>query len=277
MPHTRSHYAVIGKPVKHSKSPQIHSLFAQQFGQEISYEAIEVEEENVETFVETFFAGEGAGLNITVPYKEKAFALALECSPRAAMAKAVNTLFLDDKNKLCGDNTDGPGLVTDIKVNHSFDIKDKRILILGAGGAVRGALAALVEERAATVSIANRTLSRAKQLCQEFGQFTKMSAHTYEDIGKQQFDLIINGTSMGLTGEVPPVSAELIATDCCCYDMMYGDSDTAFVSWSKQNGATLSLDGLGMLVEQAAVAFTIWHGTNPDTAPVISQLRNLKA
>ncbi len=272
--HTVSYYAVIGKPVTHSKSPLIHTLFAQQSGQALVYEAIEVDEDKFEAFVADFFSKQGAGLNITVPYKEKAFALVNRCSPRATLAKAVNTLFLDEENKLYGDNTDGWGLVTDIKLNHGFSIKAKRILILGAGGAVRGALGALVAEHPSSISIANRTLSRAEQLCHEFAHFAELTAHTYQTIGSQQFDLIINGTSLGLSGEIPPINPELIAADACCYDMMYGDSDTAFVSWAKKQGAALCLDGLGMLVEQAAEAFTIWHGTRPDTASVIAHLRS---
>lgn len=273
MPSSSLKYAVVGNPVKHSKSPLIHSLFAQQSGKDLVYEAIEVEEDNFEGFVKDFFANQGAGLNITVPYKEKAFTLADSCSPRAQLAKAVNTLFVDDQNKLCGENTDGWGLVTDIKVNHAFPIKGKRILILGAGGAVRGALAALVFEQAANISIANRTLSRAEQLREEFKSHASVEALSYEAIGQQQFDLIINGTSSSLSGELPPISPELLAPDCCCYDMMYGDKDTTFVSWAKQNGAALSVDGLGMLVEQAAEAFAIWNGVRPDTAGVIDQLR----
>ena len=275
MPNSPPHYAVVGNPARHSKSPLIHTLFARQSGQELVYEAIEVEEDRFEAFVNDFFAKQGAGLNITVPYKEKAFALVDSCSPRASLAKAVNTIFLDDENKLCGDNTDGWGLLTDIKANHDFPIRDKRILILGAGGAVRGALAALAYEQAAAITIANRTLSKAEQLRDEFEQYANVNAVSYAAIGKQQFDLIINGTSLSLSGELPPISPELIAANCCCYDMMYGDDDTPFVSWAKQNGATLSLDGLGMLVEQAAESFAIWNGTRPQTAPVIDQLRKL--
>lgn len=273
MPNSTPRYAVVGNPARHSKSPQIHSLFAQQSGTELVYEAIEVEEDIFESFVKDFFANKGAGLNITVPYKEKAFALAENCSPRAQLAKAVNTLFIDEENKLCGDNTDGWGLVTDIKVNHQFSIQGKRILILGAGGAVRGALATLVFEQAASITIANRTLARAEQLREEFKSYVKVEALSYENIGQRQFDLIINGTSSSLSGELPPISPELIAPECCCYDMMYGDKDTTFVSWAKQNGAALSVDGLGMLVEQAAEAFAIWNGVRPDTSSVISQLR----
>lgn len=277
MPNTssqhRMHYAVVGNPARHSKSPLIHTLFAEQTERELVYEAIEVEEQRFDEFVLDFFARQGAGLNITVPYKEKAFALAQHCSPRANLAKAVNTLFLDEEQKLCGDNTDGPGLITDIKLNHHFPIESRHILLLGAGGAVRGVLAALIHEQAASISIANRTLSRAEQLREEFEQHAAVNAVSYEQLGGQQFDLIINGTSLSLSGELPAVSPELIGPNCCCYDMMYGDVDTAFVSWAKENGASLALDGLGMLVEQAAEAFAIWHGIRPATASVITQLR----
>ena len=274
MGHSRFHYAVVGQPVKHSKSPLIHSLFAKQCGIDLVYEAMEVTEDNFDTFIESFFAETGAGLNITVPYKEKAFALASSCSPRANLAKAVNTLFLDDENLICGENTDGPGLITDIKSNHGFALENSRILILGAGGAVRGVLAALISEQLTSITIANRTLSRAETLRTEFEPFTEINVETYESIGSSQFDLIINGTSLGLTGDVPPIEADLMSDNCCCYDMMYGDSDTAFVRWAKQHGATLALDGLGMLVEQAAESFSLWHGIRPETASIISDLRN---
>ncbi len=237
-------YAVVGNPVFHSKSPQIHAMFAEQTGQELRYEAIQVEDQDFDKFVSNFFAGDGAGLNVTVPHKERAFAIAENCSARATLARAVNTLFKDRNNQLSGDNTDGIGLVRDIISNHQFEIEGKKILLLGAGGAVRGVLAALVDEQPGPITILNRTLSRAQQLIQEFEALVEIRANDYESQDGEQFDLVINGTSMSLTGELPAIHGEIIAANCCCYDLMYGAQDTAFVSWARSNGAALALDGL---------------------------------
>ena len=273
-----SKYAVLGNPVSHSKSPLIHSLFAKQTNQEMSYTAIPLEEGDFDGFVRSFFAEGGAGLNVTVPFKENAFALAASLSPRAQLAKAVNTLFLDDQGNICGDNTDGIGLVTDIKQNNGVDLSGQRLLILGAGGAVRGALAALVYEQVATITVVNRTLAKAKTLADEFESMTEIEALSYEALQDsanhgRRFDLIINGTSSSLQGEMPQLDGSLLASRCCCYDLMYAASDTPFVQWAKQQGAALSIDGLGMLVEQAAEAFALWRGVRPNTAPVIAELR----
>jgi shikimate dehydrogenase len=265
-------FAVIGNPVKHSKSPQIHSLFAKQTGRTLEYTAVALEAEEFDAFVEEFFGSGGSGLNVTVPYKGKAFSLAESCSGSASLAQAVNTLFLDAEGRLRGDNTDGIGLVRDIKANHRFDIADRRVLVLGAGGAVRGALAALILEKPALITIANRTISKAVQLQTEFEKLANISAVGFEELDDSSYELVINGTSLSLENQMPPLKPELLAPDCCCYDMMYADSDTVFVRWAKANGATLALDGLGMLVEQAAAAFEIWHGVRPDTRPVIAQL-----
>lgn len=267
-------YAVVGNPVSHSKSPLIHKMFAEQTGQDLRYEAILVEEPDFEKFVRDFFAGDGAGLNVTVPYKERAFAIAEKSSSRATLARAVNTLSKDAENQLIGDNTDGIGLVRDITKNHQFEIEGKKILLLGAGGAVRGVLAALASERTGAITILNRTLARAQQLIKEFEELVEITAQDYECPIDDHFDLIINGTSLSLAGELPAISREVIAVDCCCYDMMYGVQDTPFVSWAKNNGAALALDGLGMLVEQAAESFAIWRGIRPQTATVIERLRN---
>jgi shikimate dehydrogenase len=269
-----SQYAVIGNPVKHSKSPQIHSLFAQQTGRVVEYTAVTLEAGEVDAFVKDFFASGGAGLNVTVPYKGKAFELAASCSQAARLAQAVNTLLLDDAGRLRGANTDGFGLVRDIKVNHRVEIADRRVLILGAGGAVAGALAALVREKPALITIANRTVSKAVQLKTQFEKLANISAVGFEQLDDTGYDLVINGTSLSLEHKLPPLNQEILAPACCCYDMMYADSDTVFVSWAKANGATLALDGLGMLVEQAAAVFEIWHGVRPQTDAVITQLRS---
>ena len=268
-----SQYAVVGNPVKHSKSPRIHSLFASQTGMDLAYTAIQLKPENFEAGVRKFFADGGAGLNVTVPFKEKAFLLADSCSERASLAQAVNTLCVDGDGALIGDNTDGVGLVRDIKGNHQFQIRQRRILLLGAGGAVRGALSALVAEDPAEITIANRTPGKALQLKAEFGHLADLTAVGFGELDATAFDLVINGTSLGLEGKLPPISKAVISSACCCYDMVYADSDTVFVRWARDNGAVLVLDGLGMLVEQAAESFAIWHGLRPQTLSVISQLR----
>lgn len=244
----------------------------------MSYTAISLEENEFEDFVVNFFAEGGGGLNITVPFKGAAFELAASCSPRAQLAKAVNTLFLDEKGKICGDNTDGLGLVTDLKQNNEVAIRGKRVLILGAGGAVRGVLAALVFEQAAQITLVNRTFSKAELLAEEMNSLAPVEALSLEllrqaTVEGRNFDLIINGTSASLQGEMPDLDGSIIAPGCCCYDLMYSTTaDTAFVQWAKQQGAEQSLDGLGMLVEQAAEAFALWRGVRPNTAPVIAFL-----
>lgn len=271
-------YAVLGNPVSHSKSPLIHSLFAEQTDQAMNYLAIPLEENEFEDFVRDFFAEGGGGLNVTVPFKGNAFSLAASCSPRAELAQAVNTLFLDDEGNICGDNTDGFGLITDLKLNNRVAISGKRVLILGAGGAVRGIMAALVHENAAVITIVNRTVSKAELLAEEMQSMAPIEAMSYEMLREaasngQSYDLIINGTSSSLQGDMPELDAKLIAPGCCCYDLMYSATDTPFVQWAKQEGASLSIDGLGMLVEQAAEAFALWRGVRPNTVPVMEHLR----
>jgi len=244
----------------------------------MNYQAISLEEKEFEGFVRNFFEEGGGGLNVTVPFKGNAFELAASCSPRAQLAQAVNTLFLDDEGNICGDNTDGIGLVTDLKSNNKVAISGRRVLILGAGGAVRGIMAALVYEQAATITIVNRTVSKAELLAGEMQSMAPIEAMSYEMLQEaaskgRSYDLIINGTSSSLQGEMPELDAKLIAPGCCCYDLMYAASDTPFVQWAKAEGAGLSIDGLGMLVEQAAEAFAIWRGVRPNTAPVMEHLR----
>ena len=273
-----SKYAVLGNPVSHSKSPLIHSMFAQQTDQTMSYVAISLEENEFEGFVRNFFADGGGGLNVTVPFKGNAFALAASCSPRAELAQAVNTLFLDVNGDICGDNTDGVGLVTDLKLNNKVAISGQRVLILGAGGAVRGIMAALVYEQASAITIVNRDVSKAELLAEEMQSMAPIEAMSYsmlqEDANNgRSYDLIINGTSSSLKGEMPKLDAKVIAPGCCCYDLMYSATDTPFVQWARQEGARISIDGLGMLVEQAAEAFALWRGVRPNTASVMAHLR----
>lgn len=267
-------YLVFGHPVRHSKSPFIHTLFARQTQQELEYGLAEPAVDEFATTLLAFFAQGGKGCNVTVPFKEQAFALVDSLSPRAKRAGAVNTIKLTDDGVLLGDNTDGAGLVADLK-SHGVTLAGSRILLLGAGGAARGALAPLLAEHPTELVIANRTHAKAQQLAAEFHDLGGVTALTYEQLGGT-FDLIINSTSASLQGELPPLSPALIHADIAIYDMMYGSMDTPFISWAKQYGARQAMDGLGMLVEQAAEAFTVWRGIRPGTKQVLRELkRNL--
>jgi shikimate dehydrogenase len=266
-------YAVMGNPIAHSLSPQIHTQFAQQTGQDIAYEALLVAEDGFAQAVTDFKQAGGKGLNVTVPFKQEAWALADELSERAQRAGAVNTLSLDGE-QIIGDNTDGVGLLRDLTVNHGVTLKDKKILILGAGGAVRGVLVPLLKEGPTEIRIANRTKSRALELADDFGDLGTVIGCGFDELDGYEPEIVINGTAAGLKGEVPPVPEALFESEPVAYDMMYGkDTPTAFEAWAEACGASLSVDGLGMLVEQAAESFFIWRGVRPDTRPVIESMR----
>ena len=264
-------YAVFGNPISHSKSPFIHTLFARQTQQELSYERIEAPLDGFTEAVQCFFAQGGRGCNVTVPFKEEAFRLATQLSARAKLAGAVNTLKLTDDGLLLGDNTDGAGLVQDLKF-HQVNLSGARILLLGAGGAARGALGPLLAEQPHSLVIANRTVEKAIALAELFGGHGKITAATFAEL-TGPFDLIINSTSASLAGELPAISPALIHPMIAVYDMMYGSSDTAFNHWSRVHGAGEVIDGLGMLVAQAAESFAIWRGIRPGTRQVISEMR----
>ena len=266
-------YAVFGNPVKHSRSPWIHARFAQQTDQSLSYTAEEIPLDQFDRHVLEFFNDGGAGLNITVPFKEKAWALCEVHSAFALKAGAVNTLFRNAAGKLCGDNTDGVGMVRDISGNHQGQLVGKTVLLIGAGGAARGVLPSLLAEHPKRITIVNRTLAKAQNLVRLFATQTVLTAAGYEDLVGTSFDVIINATSAGLKGELPPLPGSIVSTDTWCYDMVYGRGDTVFQAWARQCGAARSLDGVGMLVEQAAQSFYLWRGAKPDTAPVIAALR----
>jgi len=266
------HYAVFGSPISHSKSSCIHRLFAEQTNQSLDYVAQEVTAENFVTAVTDFFAKGGKGLNCTVPLKELAWKFAHQKTNRAEFAKAVNTLALQADGSIFGDNTDGIGLITDLTVNHGIELKDKRILILGAGGAARGIIAPLLEQQPDCLVVANRTVEKALTLAIEFNH--SFAGCAFEALENQQFDLILNATSASLTNELPPLSANLLVKDGVCYDLAYGNAPTAFVHWGRMQNAKKSLDGLGMLVEQAAEAFELWRGVRPDTKVVIDLLNS---
>jgi shikimate dehydrogenase len=266
-------YAVMGNPISHSKSPMIHTMFAQQTHQSIEYTAIQVDLGGFEQAVGNFMASGGKGLNITVPFKEEAWALATARSERAERAGAVNTLkFIDEK--IVGDNTDGIGLVNDLTVNHQYQLKGKRILLLGAGGAARGVVAPLSEQAPAEIIIGNRTPDRAVALAERFSDMGKISGCGFTALEEQQFDIVINATAASLQGEVPPLPNDLLNDNAFCYDMMYGAQPTAFMNWATNHGAAKISDGLGMLVEQAAESFYIWRNVRPDTQPVIHNIRS---
>lgn len=266
-------FAVMGSPVAHSKSPRIHTLFAHQFKHRIEYTAIEVDPGGFAQALAQFRAAGGRGLNVTVPFKLDAFRLADHLSDRARLAGAVNTLRFEPDGTLFGDNTDGAGLVHDLTKNLEVAIKDKRVLVLGAGGAVRGVLAPLLKHHPALLVIANRTVSKGKELAEEFAHFGKIEACGFNELKGKRFDIVINGTAASLKGEVPPLPENLFANHALAYDMMYGDKATAFMDWAALHGAERIADGLGMLVEQAAESYLVWHGVRPETKPVIAVLR----
>ena len=265
-------YVVFGNPIGHSKSPMIHKLFAEQTGQSLDYSTLLAPLEDFSGCATAFFQ-EGRGANVTVPFKEQAFRMADSLTERARRAGAVNTLSKLADGTLLGDNTDGAGLVRDLTVNCGISLRGKRVLLLGAGGAVRGALEPLLAERPAVLVIANRTVEKAEQLAQQFADLGPVFPSGFDWL-EESVDVIINATSASLAGELPPISPSLIqAGHTFCYDMMYSKEPTAFCRWASEHGAAQSVDGLGMLVEQAAEAFLLWRGVRPDSTPVLAELR----
>ena len=248
-------YAVVGNPIAHSKSPLIHSMFARQTGED-----------------RQFFA-EGRGANVTVPFKEQAWALVDSHTAAAERAGAVNTIKRMGDGSLLGDNTDGKGLVRDIQHNAGLSLTGRRILLVGAGGAARGVIQPLLEAGPAQLCVVNRTVEKAEQLAMLFKEQGPISAAGFEWI-EEPVDLIINATSASLDGKLPPISPSLVRPGhTWCYDMMYASEATVFNRWAAEQGAARCIDGLGMLVEQAAEAFALWRGVRPDTSQVLAALR----
>lgn len=270
---TTDRYGVMGNPIGHSKSPMIHSLFAEQSAQTLSYEAILVEIGSFNEAVRRFAAAGGKGLNVTVPFKRDAWKLMDERSPGAELAGAVNTIVLREDGTLYGDNTDGIGLVRDIRDNLGVAFAGKKVLILGAGGAVRGVLGPILAEGPAAVVIANRTAARAQELAEAFDEHGRVDGCGFDELDGSSFDIVINGTSASLKGEVPNLPDALLAKGALCYDMMYGAEPTAFMGWADDHNSAHIADGLGMLVEQAAESFSLWRGVRPQTAPVLEAVR----
>jgi shikimate dehydrogenase len=270
-------YAVIGNPISHSKSPIIHAAFAKQTSQDLTYTAILAPLEGFEDEVRKFQDSGGKGMNVTVPFKQKAWHLANHLSNRAIDAEAVNTLeFLVDGG-IRGDNTDGVGLVRDIQDNLAIMLQGKRILLMGAGGAARGVMTPLLEAHPERLVIVNRTLDKAEQIVRHYEQGDRfsqvsISSSTY-DLSGNQFDIVINATSASLSDALPPLSAGIFAPGSLAYDMMYGKGLTPFLQFAQAQGAARLADGLGMLVEQAAESCFLWRNVRPDTQPIIQLLK----
>jgi shikimate dehydrogenase len=267
-------YGVVGHPVAHSWSPFIHGMFARQTGEDLVYRLHDVTPEDFRTYALAFFERGGRGLNVTVPHKLAAADLANELTPRAERAGAVNTLMLKRDNRLLGDNTDGAGLVHDLRDNLSVPLGGRRVLIVGAGGATRGVVAPLLVLQPAELVVANRTADRAHAFVAAFTDLGPIRGCGFEDIGEHAFDVVINATSASLSGEVPAIPSSVIQRETVCYDMAYSRSDTAFQKWARENGAARALQGWGMLVEQAAESFQLWRGVRPQTAPGLAALRD---
>jgi|TARA_B110000858_G_scaffold106319_1_gene121612 shikimate dehydrogenase len=265
-------YAVIGNPVHHSKSPLIHQSFAKQYSQNMVYSSELIPLNGLEEGLKNLQALGFTGVNVTVPFKEEVWELIENKSEFSALAGAVNTITIQEDGTLYADNTDGVGLCRDLTDNHGIQLNNKRILLLGAGGAARGVIQPLLEQRPAELIIANRTISKAQNIVDHFTGFGDISATGFTAVAGD-FDIIINATSASLQGQVPPIPATAVTHKTFCYDMMYSNEDTCFVQWAKQQHAFKSIDGLGMLVEQAAEAFRLWRGIKPETQSVIKLLR----
>ncbi|WP_299020644.1 shikimate dehydrogenase [uncultured Photobacterium sp.] len=267
-------YVVFGNPIAQSKSPLIHTLFARQTSQAMTYEAQLVPLDEFKAAADHFFSFGGRGCNVTVPFKEEAFLYATQLTERAKLAGAVNTLKKLDDGVILGDNTDGEGLVQDL-MQHQVELPGKRILLIGAGGAARGVILPLLAKQPAQLVITNRTLSKAAQLAEVFSQYGEVEVAALDDLDAPTFDVIINSTSASLNNQLPGISEKLITPDVTCYDMVYGSASTIFNRWAKDLGAGKTLDGLGMLVGQAAESFMLWRGIRPGARQVQRELRRI--
>ena len=267
-------YAVFGNPINHSKSPKIHQAFAKELNQAIEYSAILAPIDGFKESIASFVKAGGKGANVTVPFKEEAFALVDELTERAKTAGAVNTIKVNSDGKLVGDNTDGIGLVSDI-LNNQFEISDKRVLLIGAGGAARGAILPILQQQPAKLTIINRTIEKAIKLRQEFASYGEIETCGFEEEPTGSYDIVINSTSVSITGDVPPISERFVEQCELAYDMFYSQQDTSFNLWVKSvNPQAVTLDGSGMLVGQAAEAFHVWRGVKPSIQAVIEQLKS---
>jgi shikimate dehydrogenase len=265
-------YGVAGHPIAHSWSPFIHGMFAKAAAQNLVYRLFDIPAENFRREALRLFAGGLKGLNVTLPHKQAAAEMVNELTPRAQRAQAVNTIAFFEDTALLGDNTDGLGLLADLEKNLGLELADKRVLILGAGGAVRGVLGPLMERDLREVIIANRTPERARKLAAEFADLGQISGCGFSAVRGPPYDLIINATSAGLQGEMPTLPVGLVGEESVCYDMAYGRGHTPFTLWAKSLHAARTTKGWGMLVEQAAESFLLWRGIRPATEPVLRAL-----
>lgn len=266
-------YAVIGHPIDHSRSPWIHTRFAQQTGQYLTYTAIDAAPEEFTPCVREFFAQGGRGLNVTVPHKLKALELVASLSARASTAGAINTIVRDADDRLRGDNTDGTGFVRDLTHNLGVLVAGRRVLLLGAGGAARGLLAPLLALEPSALVIANRASERALELSHLFAHHGPVQGIGFGQLDSQHFDLIVNATAASLHGQLPPVPLAVLRTATVCYDLAYTQGGTRFTHWARECGVAQCFTGAGMLVEQAAESFLLWRGVRPDTAAILATLR----
>ena len=281
MPSTVNKYAVVGNPIQHSKSPIIHQAFAQQEGVQIEYQRLLSETPNFIADVNRFHAQGGMGVNVTLPFKVNAYEHCVSCDDYAQAAQAVNTIRFNAQGQWLGFNTDGIGLLRDLTHNQKIDIQNRSILILGAGGSVRGILLPLLLQKPKQIIIANRTIEKAIALADLFSQEGNISACKYEQLSDHQptseqsacFDLVINATSASLNQQLPPIPKCIVNTESFCYDLAYSDDATVFMEWAQQQGVRAYCDGIGMLIEQAAESYAIWRGIRPDTKPAFKLLR----
>jgi len=274
-----SKFAVFGNPIEQSLSPQIHRQFARQHNLDITYDKLLSTKDRFAADVQEFFASGGNGCNVTAPFKEQAYALCETLTESATRAQAVNTLYKTDAGKLCGHNTDGIGLLQDLTKNIGLHLRGKNIIVLGAGGATRGILQPLIGHHPASLTIINRTISKAHTLATEFSDIFSITSIGADGIlpTLQPTDLLLNATSASLDAKLPISDTSLINDDTCCYDLAYASEPTRFLQWSKSGGCQHNHDGRGMLVEQAAAAFTTWTELNVTTDALIKGFEDLKA
>ena len=267
-------YAVFGNPIKHSKSPAIHTQFATSLGEQIEYSAILAPIDEFEKALSEFFTSGGKGANVTVPFKEQAFDLVAERTELATIAGAVNTIKLLDDGRLLGDNTDGIGFVNDLLANN-VTIKDQRILLIGAGGAARGVVLPLLAQQPLEIIIVNRTAAKAKALAQLFAQYGEVTGFGFDDLPASDYSLIINSTSSSMLGELPALKQQHLDSCNYVYDMFYAQQNTLFMQWAQDYKADIKLlDGSGMLVGQAAQAYFVWRNKMPEILPVVKALKS---
>ncbi len=268
-------FVLFGHPVSHSWSPFIHGMFARQFDHVVDYKLMDVQPGDFRHAVINFFVEGGGGANVTLPHKPAAAEIVNDLSARAERARAVNTIVRRSATELYGENTDGVGLVTDLTRNLGVTLTGSRLLILGAGGATRGVLAPLLEQEPREIRVANRTPERAQRLRDEFSDLGEISASGFPEIEDRPWDVVINATAASLAGEVPVLPPRTIGRDTVCYDMAYGRGDTTFMRWASERGSTRACKGWGMLVEQAAESYLLWHGVRPETRTVMGALERL--